>query len=570
MKYYVRGTRKQITLDRKDFIAQGGEGRVYGKGGLVYKIYLDPKRMISEAKIKELRVLDRPNILRPKEVVLDADHVPVGFTMDWVKGTVPLCKFFTNDFRNRSGVTEASTAALVEKMRETILAIHGGGCLMVDGNEFNYLVDGADRTTPFFIDVDSYQTPGFPATAIMPSIRDPRALGFSEESDWFSFAVVACQIFVGVHPFKGRHPAFAKNDVQSRMKAEVSIFNREVTLPPAARDLRSIPAPYRTWFVDLFERGKRCPPPALTGPIFAGPANPVFRPGHTDTFDIQLIREYGDTVLWCAFRAGTRLIGAGEKVFIGDREHRAPKGAELLFTPRELAPVFAAAVDGVLSLKDIHLRDIPFAGMAAEAVLAVENTLYVKNGEHLTEIALNEIGNRILPTVQNAWDIMDRASEIHSGVMFQSVLGKPFLVIPRPPSRGSGKGSCVIKPIPELEGYRIIDAGHDGRVCVIVGHQGDRYDRLLFKFDPSYDDYDCRIVRGIDLHAVNFITLENGIAVSLNGDGSVEVFSNRIDRPEVKVIQDPALTGTPRLCKEGNAVMFYEGKSLYRLRMAAS
>ena len=47
--------------------------------------------------------------------------------------------------------------------------------------------------------VDSYQTAHYPATAIMPSVRDWKVPlhDFSELSDWFSFAIVSFQVFLG-------------------------------------------------------------------------------------------------------------------------------------------------------------------------------------------------------------------------------------------------------------------------------------------------------------------------------------------------------------------------------------
>jgi hypothetical protein len=38
MKYIIRG-KGEISLTQENFISQGGEGKVYGKGETVYKIY---------------------------------------------------------------------------------------------------------------------------------------------------------------------------------------------------------------------------------------------------------------------------------------------------------------------------------------------------------------------------------------------------------------------------------------------------------------------------------------------------------------------------------------------------
>ena len=100
MKYIIQG-KGEIQVNQNDFISEGGEGKVYGVGNQILKIYSDLKKMIPYSKIQELQNLNRPNILIPKDVVLLKNQV-VGFTMDYIKSTVALCKLFTNDFRNAS------------------------------------------------------------------------------------------------------------------------------------------------------------------------------------------------------------------------------------------------------------------------------------------------------------------------------------------------------------------------------------------------------------------------------------------------------------------------------------
>ena len=59
-------TRQRIDLTQDDFKFQGGEGAVYFQGGVVYKV-CDPGKMIPIEKIKELAILDHPQIIRPAE-----------------------------------------------------------------------------------------------------------------------------------------------------------------------------------------------------------------------------------------------------------------------------------------------------------------------------------------------------------------------------------------------------------------------------------------------------------------------------------------------------------------------
>ncbi len=563
MKYFIQG-KGAVQLSQNEFIAKGGEGEVYGKDDTIYKIYLDPSKMIPEAKIRELQALTRPNILKPGAMILDPKNKPVGFCMDWIKDTIPLCKFFTNDFRHRVGVTDDSTAELTENMKDTIQFIHQSSCLIVDGNEFNYLVNGKDWVTPFFIDVDSYQTPNFPATAIMPSIRDWHSKAFSALTDWFSFAVIACQLFVGIHPFKGSHPDYKKNELERRMKDNISIFNPKVRVPPTARDFSKIPSEYLAWFIDLFEKGKRLAPPKTAGQLLIMiPKITVIQ--STDNFDISLLKEFENDLLWYFRYAGMNIAAVQKKIFMDKTGYSVSHATDIVFTTKMQTPVFASISDGYLKLSAIGKSLIPFADMKAQDKMIVNNTLYVRHEGNLIEMNIDDVGDKVLAVVKNVWNIMPHSAEMFAGIVYQSVLGKPYLVIPQP--KKDGASTCIIKAVPELENCRIIDAKHDSGVCILIAFKENAYRRVVLKFDEQYDTYDCRMTEDIDPGTVNFITLDNGIVISIHDDGALEIFSKRADKPDVNLIRDPDIDASMRLCKDANRVLFFKGNKLYSLSM---
>ena len=90
-RYLIQG-QGEVTLSQSDFVARGGEGAVYARGSRAYKIYTDPARVIAPAKIIELSALTRPNIIRPLEVLLDPNNLPVGYSMRHVSGGFALCQ----------------------------------------------------------------------------------------------------------------------------------------------------------------------------------------------------------------------------------------------------------------------------------------------------------------------------------------------------------------------------------------------------------------------------------------------------------------------------------------------
>jgi len=56
MQILVNG--QKINLTQKNYVTKGGEGQIFKKGKVAYKIYEDLKKMIPAAKIKEYEVLD--------------------------------------------------------------------------------------------------------------------------------------------------------------------------------------------------------------------------------------------------------------------------------------------------------------------------------------------------------------------------------------------------------------------------------------------------------------------------------------------------------------------------------
>jgi len=561
-KVFVRSG-NAVSLTDREFIAQGGEGAVYGRGDLAFKIYADPAKVIPEAKIRELAALDRPNILRPLEVLLDERDRPVGFTMKWVREAGPLCRLFTTAYRRRIGVTEATTLLLADRMRAAVAAVHRAGCLMVDGNPFNYLVDRRDRTTPYLIDVDSYRTPGFPATAFTPAVRDPLTREFTEMTDWFAFAVVVCQLFVGIHPFKGSHPDFKKTDLAGRMKAGISILNPTVKLPPAARPMDEIPPAYRDWFHAMFERGERSAPPERIGQ----PANgSQARTGHpvsgTDRLEISPAATFDAPVLWHRIQAGVPATATAEAFYLQGQRYAARPGDELLLGPRKLVPVLARREDGRLQLRTANGSPISFPAVAADRLTVVDNTLFVLGEGRLTEIALSETGKGPVASVRSAWPVLPHAAELFPGVLFQNALGRPYLRLLQP--KPDEPAVCPEFPAPELTGYRLVDARRDGPVCGVIAFRNGQCDRFVFRFDEKANRYDCRVETDVEPGTVNLVTLENGIAVAAGESGGLEIFSARLDRPDIRRV---SWESPLRLFREGNAVMGAAGEAVYRIRM---
>jgi len=562
MRYQIRG-KGGVNLTQRNFIAKGGEGKIFSSSGVVFKIYENPSGMIPEAKIEELAVLNRPNILRPLDIVLDKRDAIVGFTMSEVKNTVPICKMFTNTFRNDNGITDDMTGAMVERLHADTSFIHQKKCLIVDGNELNFLVELGKFDVPFFIDVNCYKTPSFPPTAIMPNIRDWTSKDFSELTDWFSFAIIACQLYVGIHPFKGKHPKYKKNEMQKRVMDSVSIFNKDVRVPKAVRDFGLIPRNYLDWMVELFENGKRIPPPTTAGAV-GEVKEKIIVVTSTDNFEIRVINDFVDPILFYRYTLQREVTRTTKNLFLGLTKHAVSTGVNVVFTPSSVTPILAKIEKGMLKLKSLG-KPITTPTIAVSEIMVVDNTLYTRHEGDLCEFKFSEIGDKILVSSAHVWNIAPKSSLVFTNVIYHSLLGVPYLFIPIPEVTGKTHSIAVNVCIDELAGYKVLDAKYDDHVCVVLGHKDNQYDLIVIKFDNSFKHV-CRVIPNVDDQNVNFVTMEKGIVVLIHDD-KMEVFSKNPMDTTIKLIEDKDLDSDMRLCKHGAALRFHKGKKLYSIKM---
>lgn len=560
MEIFVGGNK--VTLTQKNFVAKGGEGQIFHRDKVAYKIYEDLTKMIPPAKIGELESLNDPCIVRPKELILNNKKQAIGFTMDWVGGANhPLCKLFTSKFQRDNGIVIDQIVALVEKIKNVTTFIHEHDCLIVDGNELNYLVKD-DFVTPLFIDVNSWKTPSYPATAIMPSIRDWTTDTFTPLTDWFSFAIVSFQLFVGIHPYKGKHPGYRKNDFNSRVRDGVSVFNPQVKLPPTTRDFSLIPSSYKDWYYQMFENKDRKPPPALPGE--AGVVQVTVQViTSTDAFEVTLIKDYGEEILF--HNPDFDITKTESKIFIGKTDYKVSKGVEIIFVSPQQIPVFVKIEDGMAKFKSAK-SGYTMRGndIACTEMMIVSNTLFLKNGMKLIEMDFKEMSQNIIPIPKTTWTVEPLSSQMFGNVIYQSVLGKAFLCIPEP---GPGKSKFHIVRVPEIDDHRIIEARYENQICCIIAHTGTEYERIIIVFDKNFQKYTLRIIQGIDYTPLNFAVLDNGVCVMIPEDNVVELFLNRMDKQEVKRLEDPQIDSSMRLLKDGTRIKFFRDTNLYSIKM---
>ena len=547
----VKRSGKLITLSDSDFLSAGGEGSVYLKNTDIYKIYNNqPKYSISD-KIKELSVLDKPNILRPVDLVLDETNSQIGFTMRYVDNTTSLPLLFTTSFRDRNSITPDNITKLVENIASTIQFIHDKKILIVDANEFNYLVSKNDYETPFFIDVDSYQTPNFPATAIMPSIQDYTSVSFSELTDWYSFAIVSFQLFVGIHPYKGSHPNFKKDDIASRCKSHVSVFNKEVKFPSVTRSFDLIPTNYRDWFHDVLEKGERKLPPTIAGKIIAKAQQTIV----TNKLSITEVLEFSEKIKNVKFYPMYNII-VGETIYkVGNNTYKLhSKHSEIILFNGEILELFIR--NGKLHYVRNNIDEE--LNILASKMMIIDDRIYILHSDKLMEIKIEKMKNLIF-SINNSWNILSGSSSLFKNCLYSNMLGKAYFYIP------SKEKTCNILHLESLDGYKILDAAYEKDTMIVVAFKKGSYSRFTIKFlSNDFTFTDIVEEKDVTLSEINLTTLDNKVSLLLADD---EIQITVAKSTNKKILSSVGLPLDCVLENDGNSVYYYCDRKLFRIKM---
>lgn len=578
MKVFVKG-QGPVTLTQQNFVALGGQASVYVKDGTAFKIYTDPKDAIPDAKFQQLACIQDQCVIKPETLLLNDKNTSIGYTMRAVADNFSLCQFFTRSFRDRNHVTQDQILDITEKLQAHVRNVHKSDAVIVDLNELNVLVPKTFDDT-FLIDVDSYQVKGYPATVVMPSVRDytiKNASDFSTASDWFSYAVLAFQLFIGAHPYKGTHPdsaSVAKDKrLEHRMRHNISAFRPEVTLPGCCYPFDVVPQTFRDWLKAVLEDGKRVQPPSLLGgpavvlttqmlPFLVASGNLTIK----DALDLegrtlmQYVESNGDVLLLTTKGPKDMRIALNGRILYSGPI--LPGDTLIGFTPKMNEPVALNVDNRQLTFLDLTRKKREVVGVTAHGIAKSGDRFYVRGNEEVLEVEFLEMPGKTVVTASNTVaNIMELASTLYEGVVIQNMLGSIFAsFFPRP------NVGCQVR-IPELDSYRIVEAKADGTVLMVVGSKDGVYDRLVFRFDESFATYDLRVVQDITPSGLNFVTLASGVCVSMTEEEKIEAFSSKKGSQGLKVVEDPALGSNMRLLKVAGKVGFEREGRIYQMSL---
>ncbi len=256
---------KYYTVTDKSILSEGGEGVVFVDGKTALKVYHDRLTLKSPSmrdKLKRLAGFKHPVAIVPREIVSHKGN-PVGFGADYFQHGKPLVSMQSNKMWHLYNVTYKGALQVVMQMHDLVRAAHSANWLLVDPNEYNWLLD-PNKFVLRAIDTDSWQNMGYKSskTKIMPSIQDARMREVATKAaDWYALAVVGFQFLTGIHPFRGRVDGYGPRDMLRRAKDGISVFHSGVQVPRSIRSAQNIPRGLRDWYRAVFEDGLREPPP---------------------------------------------------------------------------------------------------------------------------------------------------------------------------------------------------------------------------------------------------------------------------------------------------------------------
>lgn len=552
MQVFLAG--KPVTLTAAQLVAAGGQGTVYASGGWCYKVYHKSADALPAAKFAQLAKLDRPEIVRPEAVLTDRDGVPVGYTMRQVKNPQHVPPLFTRAFRDRARVTPSQVFSLVLKIRDVVAYAHERDALIVDLNELNWLTS-RKLDAVWAIDVDSWQTPGFPAPVIMDTVRDRHARksgkgwDWDAGTDWFSFAVLATQFLVGIHPYRGRHPDCHPPEpaarLDARMKANLSVFNPKTILPAPCFPVADVPPAYREWLVAVLEGGERTPAPA-TGdlpPATVRAASPRVTPapaGESVKYhEVMRIpsRPDDDIVGLLAPQGVIHALTRKGRVYRQGGFGLPPEQVADLSTGSEFHGGFAGAEDVSLAAApdggvfvvwydprpgesvSTRIGSGEFDRRPGRPVVTADGRVYVQYRDTVCEQSLTLAGGRWLAGVQMAAGVVENAATLYPGVVVQQLLDSWYATMFPSPGRSHQF---------RLPGVnKVIDAKYDRQVLVVVtlDAASGRYDRVVYRFGAAHTACAARDVKGVDYAGIAFASLPKGVAVLVSEDETLEGFA---------------------------------------------
>lgn len=559
----------KMTLSKSNYLTSGGEGNIYEKNGEIYKIFNSPRENSFNKKLLKLSKIKNQQIAYPKDIFLNNSGEVVGFSMNKVGGA-PLVQSFSSVWQHENGFGVSESIELVNKMRDLLLFIHDKNSLVVDGNEMNWMYD-LDTQLPYLIDVDSWQIDEFKATAIMPSIRDWKSNSFSKMSDWFSWAIVSFQVFSGIHPFKGVHPSFKKGDVPARIKASVSVFNKDVKLNNAVRDFSLIPPELREWYRNVFENDLRTIPPVA----IAGTAKTIVNVLNniSDALIYELIKEFDLSAKIKFLSEDLFLVFKNKSYFIFELSTGKEFAVNLVdgskidkaksFVIKKFDALFLVSIvgDGLL-VKNLSSGVCLDSNISGSRVFVFNGRIFVDSGASdttLSEVSIEKLANtKFILSISGVWGVYLKSTTFFGNIGITDNFGNYFSFFP------DANNGVSIYRLDLAKEYKIINAiglSSNAMVCFVIHRQtGQMYKKLMYLSNDVFV-----VLSSDEIDSINGSAAINSKGVIISNSGEdIEVVSPNLKMR--KTVDGKKIDGY-RVFAIGEKFMYVNGHKLFKISL---
>lgn len=559
-----------ITLTDKQYKAAGGEAAVYVHGGNAYKLYHDPDhKMLPQKKMQELSVIPNSQVVIPQQVVYDATSAkPLGYTTKFINDAEPLLKLFTRTFKDDNNISYQMINNLVKEMQVVVADVHSAKCLIVDLNELNVLAKiDASTIEPWFIDTDSYLTPSFRATAIMDSVRDRRVSKYDskgtlhynpdEMSDWFSWAVLTFWLYTNIHPFRGAHNNYKPRDKQKQMDDGISVFHPGVRTPPSVNDFKIIPKRHLEWYKNIFLKNDRSVPPLADSSVPLMVPTQIITIRGTDKITVSEVHAFSEAIVSVHQFMGIYYVATKKHIYASKKQIGNVTGKKtLICNANDGTPIVATQVGTQITFTEVA-SSVATGTISSTDMFTRNGAIYTITNAKMVENSFTAFGTKVIHRITELENISVTSARVYDGCIIQDLLGKKFLVIPYK------LRSSFSKHIPQLDGYRIVDAKSDKTVTVIVAEKKGVYDRFIIVFDRKYTEFKVRVENDIAYDTINFAVMDNGLCVLLANPDEIQLFSTA---DQYETLTDPPFDATMKLFTTPDGIFFINGNSIHQIK----